>query len=293
MAKKDQKKEPMKQKEAKKIVEDQMFGMKNKGKSAKLKKMASSLEASYTKGKAKKEEEPQQYEVLQKVPAGVEPKSLVCVNFRNGVCTKEAQCKFSHELEGEKREKELKEIREKEQKEKEEREKEAKEPREAHEQEEKICKHYIDALKAGKHNAKWVCPIGNSCSGKHSPPEGYSLKEERESEITIEEYIENEKNKLPEKQTQMSEELFKKWKSEREQQKLREKREQERIKEGNIRLGKIVPSGRDLFEYNLNQFVDDEEALDCDYRAREEDIESEEEDTLVKEMKVLSVGSDK
>ncbi|KAI5190186.1 hypothetical protein NECID01_0879 [Nematocida sp. AWRm77] len=302
MTKKDAKnKGAIKPKDAKKLVEDQMFGMKNKGKSAKLKKLASSLEASYTKGKAKPHEGaklPEAQEVYQKIPVGMDPKAVLCINFKNGVCSKKEACKFSHELDQDKRLRDLQLAAESAKEKEKEREKEGAVRAEGgadakgqdSSKEEKICKYYIDALKSGKHNPKWTCPNGHSCQGKHSPPEGYVLKESDQADITIEEYIENERNKLPEKQTPMTEDLFHTWKKDREAQLLKEQKEKEKVKEGNIRLGKILPSGKDLFVYKIKQFVDDEEALDFDYNAREEDIESDEEKNLEDGLKHLEIA---
>lgn len=285
MVKKDAKtKGALSSKDAKKLVEEQMFGMKNKGKSAKLKKLASSLEASYTKGKSRQAEaaKPVVQEIYQKIPVGMDPRAVLCINFKNGVCSNGDSCRFSHELDQDKRLRDLRAAVES-----------AKASAAATERaddadsgddgkEERICKYYIEALRTGKHNPKWTCPNGHACQGKHSPPKGYVLKDEKQSDITIEEYIENERSKLPEQQTPMTEELFNMWKKERELQTLRDQREKDKIKEGNIRLGKILPSGKDLFVYQIKQFVDDEEALDYDYQAREEEVDSDEEKTLEK-----------
>lgn len=272
MAKKEKGKEQIKPKDAKKLVDDQLFGMKNKGKSAKLKKLASSLEASYLKGQPKREEKPKEepvyevYEVLQKAPVGVDPATVLCVNFKaNKKCSKGDKCKFSHDLNRKqspsagpgsaKKEKDENKI------------------------EKPVCKHYIDALKAGRHNPKWVCPNGNSCSGKHSPPEGYILKEEADeiNPISQDELLEEKRANLPNKHTKMTEELYKEWKEKRERMKIEKLEEEKKIKEGNIKLGKLLPSGRDLFVYKPDLFIDDEEALDYDYNAREEEVDSEEE----------------
>ncbi|KAI5192339.1 hypothetical protein NEMIN01_1953 [Nematocida minor] len=272
MAKKEKTKEQIKPKEAKKLVADQMFGMKNKGKSAKLKKLASSLEASYLKGKPQKEEKKAEepvyevYEVLQKVPVGADPANILCVNFKtNKKCSKGENCKFSHDVN---RKQSSPVVAQEQKKEK-----------EAEKQEKPVCKHYIDALKTGKHNPKWVCPNGNACSGKHSPPEGYILREEAEEidSITQEEMLEEKRANLPKIHTKMTEEIYKQWKEKRERMKIEQKQEEEKVREGNIRLGKLLPSGRDLFVYNPKIFIDDEEAMEYDYNAREEEVESDEE----------------
>jgi DRG Family Regulatory Proteins, Tma46/Zinc finger C-x8-C-x5-C-x3-H type (and similar) len=273
------KKPEVKKKDAKKAVEEKMFGMKNKGRSAKLKKAASDLEAAYMKGKAeakkkKEESESDEYGVyqpaqrVQKIPVGVDPKKVLCMGFKKGQCKKGDKCMFSHdpsvEAEAEASE---------------ERRGEKIEERKGERKPEKICRFYIEALKNRKHGDKWVCPNGEACPNKHAPPEGYSLKgkKKEEEEISIEEYIEQKRSSLQGRQTPMTEELFKRWRENEVDQLAKRKEEEERIREGNVLLGKIVPSGRDLFVYNPELFVDDEEALECDYNARE-DIESDEEE---------------
>lgn len=267
--------EGLKKRDAKKLVDEKMFGMKNKGKSAKLKKMANDLEASYTKGKAqkpkKKEEESDEYEYTvyrpaQKVPVGVDPKAVLCMYARGGQCKKGDKCKFSHDLAAAGPAQDKEQVQP-----------QAADPAGRAAAPEKICRHYIDALKSKKHGPSWKCPNGPSCPNRHMPPEGYSVKDEVEKEegsISLEEYIETERQDLKGPQTPMTAELFNRWKAEQEE--VREKRhaEEERIKEGNLRLGKLVPSGKDLFVYNPDLFVDDEEALEYDYHAREEaDVE--------------------
>ncbi|KAI5185479.1 hypothetical protein NEIRO03_2055, partial [Nematocida sp. AWRm78] len=102
--------------------------------------------------------------------------------------------------------------------------------------------------------------------------------------ITQDELLEEKRANLPKEQTKMTEEKYREWKVKREQNKINMKKEEDKIKEGNLRLGKILPSGKDLFVYNPKIFVDDDEALDYDYNAREEKLESDEEEELAEKL---------
>ncbi len=109
-----------------KIVEDKTFGLKNKNKSAKVAryvesvqqqvqhnvskqatKMSAEERAAQELRKAKAEKEKMEKEMAQlfratikqpKLEAGVDPKSVLCEFFKQGVCDKGAKCKFSHDL---------------------------------------------------------------------------------------------------------------------------------------------------------------------------------------------------
>ncbi|KAL2933810.1 Zinc finger CCCH domain-containing protein 21 [Bienertia sinuspersici] len=99
-----------------KQVEDKTFGLKNKNKSKNVQKYVQGLKQSVqpktdpkkTDAKKKKEEEKAREKELNdlfkiavtqpKVPVGVDPKSIVCEFFKAGQCTKGFKCKFSHDL---------------------------------------------------------------------------------------------------------------------------------------------------------------------------------------------------
>ncbi|KVI06915.1 hypothetical protein Ccrd_014728 [Cynara cardunculus var. scolymus] len=99
-----------------KIVEDKTFGLKNKNKSKNVQKYVQSLQqnvqpkpdASKLAAKKKKEEEKAREKELNdlfkiavvqpKVPVGVDPKSILCEFFKAGQCAKGFKCKFSHDL---------------------------------------------------------------------------------------------------------------------------------------------------------------------------------------------------
>ncbi|GER43487.1 zinc finger CCCH domain-containing protein 21 [Striga asiatica] len=99
-----------------KVVEDKTFGLKNKNKSKNVQKYVQSLKQSVQpkadpsklNAQKKKEEEKAREKELQelfkvavkqpKVPVGVDPKSIVCEHFKVGQCAKGFKCKFSHDL---------------------------------------------------------------------------------------------------------------------------------------------------------------------------------------------------
>ncbi|KHG25403.1 hypothetical protein F383_00248 [Gossypium arboreum] len=99
-----------------KIIEDKTFGLKNKNKSKNVQKYVQNLKQSVqpkpdpskTAQKKKKEEEKAKEKELNdlfkiavtqpKVPVGVDPKSILCEFYKAGQCVKGFKCKFSHDL---------------------------------------------------------------------------------------------------------------------------------------------------------------------------------------------------
>ncbi|KAG8527732.1 uncharacterized protein KY384_007886 [Bacidia gigantensis] len=189
---------------------------------------------------------------VQKVPFGVDPKTVVCQFFKSGNCEKGKRCKFSHDLDvgrrGAKRSlytdtrdgEEEGEGGEEEQKKKEEEDMaewdEAKlrqvvlskhgNPRATTD---KICKFFISAVEEGKYGWFWSCPNGgDKCMYRHSLPPGFILrtKEQRAAEkalmdksplntLTLEDFLEIERGKLVGEGTKVTEETFAEWKAKR------------------------------------------------------------------------------
>ncbi|KAK4481041.1 hypothetical protein RD792_011910 [Penstemon davidsonii] len=99
-----------------KVVEDKTFGLKNKNKSKNVQKYVQSIklsaqpkpDASKINAQKKKEEEKAREKELNdllklavkqpKVPPGVDPKSILCEHFKVGQCAKGFKCKYSHDL---------------------------------------------------------------------------------------------------------------------------------------------------------------------------------------------------
>lgn len=126
-----------------------------------------------------------------KVPAGVDPKSIVCEYFRHGQCTKGFKCKYSHDLSverkggkadlytdkrsaGEEEQREGMEDWDQETLEKAIAQKHAAENK--NRPTEIVCKYFIDAVEKKQYGWFWQCPNGKECKYRHALPPGYVLK---------------------------------------------------------------------------------------------------------------------
>lgn len=199
-------------KKSAKSVEDRTFGMKNKKGGAaqrEISRMAANLKNSGPADEKKKaaerearekekkadEEARRQTEAMlnkpaqiQKVPFGVDPKTVVCNFFRKGNCEKGKKCKFAHDLAVE-RKTEKKNLYNDTRKEDEEQKKVETSADWDEEQlrkvvlskkgnqrtsTEKVCKFFIEAIEDGKYGWFWICPNGgDKCMYKHALPPGY------------------------------------------------------------------------------------------------------------------------
>ncbi|XP_027351729.1 zinc finger CCCH domain-containing protein 11 isoform X2 [Abrus precatorius] len=274
-----------------KIVEDKTFGLKNKNKSKNVQKYVQNLkqsvqpkpDASKVAAKKKKEEEKAKDKELNdlfkiavsqpKVPVGVDPKSILCEFFKVGQCAKGFKCKFSHDLnvqrKGEKidiysdtRDQETMEDWDQETLEK------VVESKKTEYNQNKptdiVCKYFLEAVEKKQYGWFWVCPNGGkSCHYRHALPPGYVLKsqmkallEEETEKITIEEEIENQRAKVA-TTTPMTPELFMEWKK-----KKIEERDANLAAEQAERAKNDRMSGRELFLSDASLFVDDAEAYD-------------------------------
>lgn len=185
-------------------------------------------------------------QVEQKVPFGVDPKTVLCVNFKNGNCPRGAKCKFSHDMNVGKRatKKDLytddRATKEADTMDTWDEDKLRDVIKSKHGNPktttDKVCKFFIEAVENGKYGWFWVCPNGgNECKYKHSLPEGFVLKTkeqkrlekmelENQPRITLEEFLETERHKLPKVGlTPITVETFGKWKESNKIKKLNEK----------------------------------------------------------------------
>eukprot|EP01120_Amphizonella_sp_Union-15-10_P007938 TRINITY_DN2756_c0_g1_i1.p1 TRINITY_DN2756_c0_g1~~TRINITY_DN2756_c0_g1_i1.p1 ORF type:complete len:339 (-),score=118.06 TRINITY_DN2756_c0_g1_i1:124-1140(-) len=221
----------------------------------------------------------------QKVPLGVDPKSVVCDMFKLGTCTKGNKCTFSHDLETDRRtakinfyadprEEELRKKKEEDSMENWDQQKLEQVVNERHKNQKstsnKTCKYFLQAIIEKKYGWFWKCPNSDTCVYRHAIPEGFVLKRDvlgkKEEDLDpIEDILEMERRKLPSTGgTPVTEDTFKEWKA----RKLREKQEADKKaaveREKEISSGKAKMSGRELFSYRPDLFVRVDEEVDSE-----------------------------
>ncbi|KAF2761913.1 hypothetical protein EJ05DRAFT_496801 [Pseudovirgaria hyperparasitica] len=255
------------QEKAKKVQVDKTFGMKNKKGGAaqkEINRIKSQVADAKTPDQKKKEAEKAARErekkaaedakrevaelfkpvQTQKVPFGVDPKTILCQFYKKGHCEKGKRCKFSHDLAIE-RKGEKKSLYTDTRQEEEDEEKKKDDMATWDEEKlrnvvlskhgnpktttEKVCKFFIEAVENGKYGWFWTCPNGgDKCMYKHSLPPGFVLKtkEQRAAEkalmdkspmatLTLEDFLESERHKLTGTLTPVTEESFAVWKKNR------------------------------------------------------------------------------
>ncbi|MBA0581469.1 hypothetical protein Gorai_023647, partial [Gossypium raimondii] len=217
-----------------------------------------------------------------KVPVGVDPKSVLCEFYKAGQCVKGFKCKFSHDLNvqrkgekidiySDKRDQETMEDWDQATLEK------VVESKGKEYQQNKptdiVCKYFLEAVEKKQYGWFWVCPNGGKdCHYRHALPPGYVLKSqmkaliEEESEKTpIEDEIENQRAKVK-TSTPMTPELFMEWKKKKIAERDDGLAAQRAERAKNDRM-----SGRELFMSDASLFVDDAEAYEKYQREEESD----------------------
>lgn len=243
-----------------KAAEDKTFGLKNKNKSKKVQQQIAQVKANADGGLAKRKEaelkrkaeekkaaEQAKKEAAalfgiqqQKVPFGVDPKSILCEFFKKGVCSKGAKCKFSHDINvGRKDAKkdlytDARDDKELDTMDQWDEDKLRKVILSKHGNPKTttdiVCRYFIDAVENGKYGWFWTCPNGgNDCKYKHSLPPGFVLKTKEQKrlemlakdsapKITLEEFIELERGKLDRSSfTPITRESFEAWNAQKAQ----------------------------------------------------------------------------
>lgn len=289
-----------------KVVEDKTFGLKNKNKSKAVQKYVQQISQSgqakpdpvKLAAKKKKEEAAAREKELNdlfkvavsqpKVPVGVDPKSILCEFFKAGQCQKGFKCKFSHDLNVQRKGEKIdiySDKRDGEEDTMDDWDQETLEKviqsKNAEYQQNKptdiVCKHFLDAVEKKQYGWFWVCPNGGKeCRYRHALPPGYVLKsqmkallEEESQKVAIEDEIEDQRKKV-QTTTPMTTELFMEWK--------RRKAEEKEAGLAALRADRAKNdrmSGRELFMADASVFIDDAEAYEV-YERREESQASQE-----------------
>jgi len=334
---------PSKKTEAKKkekVIEDKTFGLKNK-KGTKNQKYIAQVEKQVKSGgdpRARKVEEERAAEkkrkedakrleeekkalfkpvMTQKVENGVDPKSVFCAFFKQGLCKKGDKCKFSHDPDIERKSAkrsiytDTSKDQENDNMDDWDDEKLADVIGQKHGNEKKndtdiICKYFLDAVENSKYGWFWSCPNGGKeCKYRHALPPGFVLKkdkkkEDKEEKTSIEELIEQKRTELSAQNktlTPVNLQTFVAWKK----RKLREKADREKKdnedKKKKMKSGLTVGmSGRDMFLFDpkmVSNEDDDEEggeAYDLAKMSKDNDEESEEAPVKVHEIKFDEYG---
>lgn len=205
---------------------------------------------------------------VQKVPFGVDPKTVLCAFFKAGKCQKGNKCKFSHDLDADRKTTKMSiytDVRDK--------EKEndtmdtwdeaklrtvvlskAGNPKTTTDI---VCKYFLEAVETQKYGWFWVCPNGgDNCQYRHSLPPGFVLKSKEkkkddQEKVSLEQFLETERHKITGTKTPVTLESFTKWKNERVAKKEAIEEEDKKQKEQRRAAGKLTGlSGREVFTFN-------------------------------------------
>lgn len=301
---------------------DKTFGLKNKNKSKKVQQFVKQVEEQTASANNKRAEadklkrqaekkaaedakmEAAMFKAVvqqQKVPFGVDPKTVLCAFFKAGQCTRGTKCKFSHDLEVERKvvKKNLyADDRVKEQDtmdtwdEEKLREVIISKVGNPQTTTDIVCKFFIEAVENGKYGWFWECPNGGkTCKYKHSLPQGFVLKtkEQKAAEklaaanepvITLEEFLETERFKLGKDLTPVTFKTFTEWKNKRDEKKKEE--EDARNAKTKILSGKqLLLSGKFVEEEESDEEDANGTAWNMDelrQRVKEEEKEKEEQE---------------
>ncbi|KAI3421178.1 hypothetical protein GPALN_014807 [Globodera pallida] len=306
------------EKKKQKVLEDRTFGIKNKKLRAQLEKNIMGAPSKQFPQKKKQDEDDLKdmskifkpvTQATQQVSADVDPKSVLCVFFKQGLCTKGNKCKFSHDMSTQQKtvkknlfvdsrdlkddkkeetnenwdEKMLQDVAEK---------KHGEKDRKRPNQTDILCKYFLDAVENSKYGWFWECPNGDTCIYRHALPSGYILKKDRKkmeeqnrlTKISLEQFIETERSKLLDQNlTKVTLDTFIAWKKKKLREKRQALRQTDKNKLATFKSGKQAGlSGRDLFTFNPDLIAEqnggegDEANEVAQYDREQEDGEEEE-----------------
>ncbi|XP_050698240.1 zinc finger CCCH domain-containing protein 15 homolog [Eriocheir sinensis] len=323
------------QKKKEKIIEDKTFGLKNK-KGAKQQKFIQQVQHQVKHGGTKTARELEKEKeglgkkkddlkknlaeinaifkpVQQTAGKGSDPKSILCAFFKQGQCGKGSKCKFSHDLNVERKaekrsayvdmrdgdetsadwdEQTLMEVVEK---------KHGKEKSQP--TTDIVCRYFLDAVENGKYGWFWNCPNGTTCIYRHALPPGFILKKDRKKmekqkeDVSLEDLVERERAALGTNTTRVTLETFLAWKKRKLKEKQDKLKKDSEKKKKDYSAGKDFGlSGREMFTFNPG-LASGEDGLEegdesLDVRNLGQDPEDEENQIEYKEIDFGNLMSD-
>ena len=275
-------------KQTKQVIEDKTFGLKNKNKSKKVQEYVKTVQKQATDGGAQKkasiglDKNKEKIELMRRKKLLMEMKKKELELLFKPVEKKSAKIDVyvdQREQVGNNKEEDTLDTWDQEKLESVIKQKHA----QVHNQTTIICRHFLKAIEDGLYGWFWICPTGgDNCKYRHALPPGFVLKKKgsdkpNENVQSLEDFIEGERRKLPDKLTPVTEDSFKAWKEKRlKETEILELKKQKDL-ESLIQAGKAQGlSGRQLFSF-VPQFQtiedeNDENAIDLSkYKQNQDD----------------------
>ena len=206
--------------------------------------------------------------VEQTAPKGVDPKSIVCEMFKKAKCTKGDKCKFSHDLNVNRKTQKINIYEDKRDAQLGPLQPETFLASDDPSKTDIVCKHFLEAVEKKLYGWFWQCPNGgNQCKYRHALPEGYVLKnqkkdeDEEENQISLEDLIEKERAMISDT-TKITLETFLIWKKKKLKERAEKQVTETAKKQADFKKDKTQGlSGREMFTFQSSQeqgYKDDE-----------------------------------
>ncbi|KAJ1511908.1 hypothetical protein HMI54_000409, partial [Coelomomyces lativittatus] len=218
----------------------------------------------------------------QKIPFGTDPKTILCAYFKVGQCTKGDKCKFSHDLNIERKSAKIDLYTDK-------RALKEEESMDSWDQSQLesvilskhgnprtqtdiVCKYFLEAIETKKYGWFWTCPNGgDQCKYNHALPPGYVLKKAKDEPsdddlptVSLEEFLETERLNLGSDLTPVTLETFTAWKKKKQVALAHQEEKSHQAKVQAVKSGKKQGlTGRDLFTFHPDLITEEDlEGLD-------------------------------